>query len=57
MYFHVLGLAVVFKIQYVSVFYLFFVFEGNIFIDHGCIKLIKSAIKDIYNVTQVFYFK
>ncbi len=29
----------------------------NTLIQEGCIKLIKSDIKDIYNITQDFYFK
>ncbi len=29
----------------------------NTFIQQGCIKLIKSGSKDIYNVTKDFYFK
>ncbi len=28
----------------------------NTFIQQGCIKLIKSDSKDIYNVTKDFYF-
>ncbi len=31
--------------------------EINTFINHGCIKLIKSVIKDIYNVTKNVHFK
>ncbi len=31
--------------------------EINTFIYQGCIKLIKSDDKDIYNVTKDFYFK
>ncbi len=31
--------------------------ESNTFILQGCIKLIKSDDKDIYNVTKDFYFR
>ncbi len=31
--------------------------ENSTFIQQGCIKLIKSYCKDIYNVTKDFYFK
>ncbi len=29
----------------------------NAFIQQGCIKLLKSDSKDIYNDTKYFYFK
>ncbi len=32
-------------------------FERNAFIYQGCIKLIKSGSKDIYNATKDLYFK
>ncbi len=32
-------------------------FERNAFIYLGCIELIKSDSKDIYNATKDFYFK
>ncbi len=40
----------------------FFSFFGkkwkiNTFIQQGCIKLIKSDGKDMYNVTKAFYFR
>jgi len=31
--------------------------EINTFIQEGCIQLIKSDSKDIYNVTKAFYFR
>ncbi len=31
--------------------------EMSTFIHQGCIKLIKSDSKDVYNVTKDFYFK
>ncbi len=37
--------------------FFFFFLEINTFIQQGCIKLIKSDITDIYNVTKDLYFK
>ncbi len=35
----------------------FFLNEINTFIQKGCIKLIKSDRKNIYNFSNIFYFK
>ncbi len=35
----------------------FFLKEINTFIHQGCIQLIESDSKNIYNVTNYFYFK
>ncbi len=33
------------------------IFLDNTFMQQGCIKLVKSDCKDIYNVLKDFYFK
>ncbi len=42
---------------YSKLIFIYEIRKNNIFIQQGCIKLIKSDSKDIYNVSKDFYFK